>query len=103
MNRRNYTVHLALAASLVLLAAVVGRVSRLDWRGHFDAPQLNVRVETPHGVGGGLAPSEGGVYAVGPENNYRHEVFVRFRHGVSEERIQSIAARLHDRAEDEIE
>jgi subtilisin family serine protease len=101
MNRRNYTVHLALAAALVLLAAVAGQVSRWDWRGRSGRPQLSVRVETPQGDESedtNAAPQTSGL-----ENNYRHEVLVRFRHGVSEERIQSIAARLHDRVEDEIE
>src|SRR5438046_110393 len=36
--RRNYTVHLALAAALVLLAAFVGQVRRWEWKGHFDGP-----------------------------------------------------------------
>ena len=32
MNRHKFTVHLALAAALVLLAALVGQVRRLDWQ-----------------------------------------------------------------------
>jgi thermitase len=99
MNRRNYTVHLALAAALVLLAAVVGRVNRWDWREDFNRPRVSVSVEMPRVV----APAEGGGYSSGPEKNYEHEALVRFKHGVSEERIQAIVARLHDRVEDEIE
>jgi thermitase len=100
MNRRNYTVHMALAAALVLLAAIVGQVSRWDWREHFNRPrQVSVFVERPPVA----APAEGDGYSFGPENNYEHEALVRFRHGVSEERIQAIVARLHDKVEDEIE
>src|ERR1051326_6360157 len=97
MNRRNYTVHLALAAALVLLAAVAGQVSRWDWRGHVTGPRLSVRVETPQRDE--AEDTDAAPQTSGPENNYRHEVLVRFRHGVSEERIQSIAARLHDRGD----
>jgi subtilisin family serine protease len=92
---------LALAAALVLLAAVAGQVSRWDWRGQLSRPQLSVRVETPQrdeSEDTDTAPESSS-----PENNYQHEVLVRFRHGVSEERIQAIAARLHDRVEDGIE
>ena len=49
-------------------------------------------------MGGGDA-----VDSFGPEKGYDHEALVRFKPGVSEERIQAIAARLHDRVEDEIE
>ena len=35
MNRHKFTVHLALAAALVLLAAIVGQVRRWDWRSEF--------------------------------------------------------------------
>src|SRR5947209_5403177 len=101
--RRNYTVHLALAAALVLLAALVGQVRRWEWnRGPFvDRPSTASRqVET--------SPSDemqagDAADRFGPEKGYDHEVLVRFRAGVSEERIQAIASRLHDRVEDEIE
>ena len=98
--RRNYTVHLALAAALVLLAAFVGQVRRWEWGKHSDGPRVSVRVETPPSdeMGGGDA-----VDSFGPEKGYDHEALVRFKPGVSEERIQAIAARLHDRVEDEIE
>ena len=98
--RRNYTVHLALAAALVLLAALVGQVRRWEWKSHSDGPRVSVRVETPPSnetLGGDAADS------FGPEKGYDHEALVRFKPGVSEERIQAIAARLHDRVEDEIE
>src|SRR5437588_346291 len=96
--RRNYTVHIALAVALILLAAIVGQVSRWDWKSHVE--RVSVRVETPR-----IETTDGGMSAqeFGPENNYEHEALVRFRPGVSEERIQAIAARLHDRVEDEIE
>ncbi|HST52587.1 MAG TPA: S8 family serine peptidase [Pyrinomonadaceae bacterium] len=98
--RRNYTVHLALAAALVMLAAIIGQVSRWDWREHFSRQrQVSVFVERPPVA----APAEGSGYSLGPENNYEHEALVRFKRGISEERIQAIVARLHDKVEDEIE
>jgi subtilisin family serine protease len=101
MNRRNYAVHLALAALLVLLAAIIGQVRRWDWRGYFEEPRVTLRVETPQSDesdGAGDARDE-----VGPPKGFEREALVRFKPGVSEERIQAIAARLHDRVEDEIE
>jgi thermitase len=92
MNRRNYTVHFALAASLVLLAAFVGQVRRWESRRTSCAMRVappRARVAEPPRV---LDDLRGDA-----------EVLVRFRAGVSEERVQAIAARLHDRVEDEIE
>ena len=37
MHRRNYTLHVTLAAALVLLAAAAGRIERWDWKSA-DAP-----------------------------------------------------------------
>jgi thermitase len=100
MNRRNYTVHIALAVALILLATIVGQVRRLNWRGHFDEPHVRVRIATPRiEVNSGSDAAD----SFGPENIYEHEALVRFKHGVSEERIQAIVARLHDKVEDEIE
>ncbi|HJQ32127.1 MAG TPA: S8 family serine peptidase [Pyrinomonadaceae bacterium] len=97
MNRRNYTVHVALALALVVLAAAAGRIER--WR--------QTRV-----VGVPLPAAEAPPRRVSPEeerarreraNTGEAEVLVRFKAGVSEERMQAIAAGLHDRVEDEIE
>jgi subtilisin family serine protease len=91
MKRRNYTVHFALAASLVMLAALAGQVSRWESRrGRFVPRSASPRVLT--------APPRAAESFRGDA-----DVLVRFRAGVSEERVQAIAARLNDRVEDEIE
>lgn len=102
MNRRNYTVHLALAALLILLAMVVGRVRRWDWS-HVSAPRVSVRVETPVSRGSDVDESNAAADSFGEERGYEHEAIVRFKPGVSEERIEAIVSRQHDRVEDEIE
>ena len=92
MKGRNYTVHVALAASLVLFAALAGQVSRWESkRTKFvlrEVPPRARTVETPRAI-----------------ETFRGDadVLVRFRAGVSEERKQAIAASLNDRVEDEIE
>jgi subtilisin family serine protease len=92
MKRRNYTVHFALAASLVMLAALAGQVSRWESR----------RAELRR-----LRPLPPRVLTAPPRatESFRGDadVLVRFRAGVSEERVQAIAAQLNDRVEDEIE
>src|SRR4051794_33927205 len=95
MNRRNYTVHFALAAALVMFAALAGQVSR--WESKRRAFVI-----------GELRPVSPRITTVEPPRGAESfrgdaDVLVRFREGVSEERIQSIAARLNDRVEDEIE
>src|SRR5919197_143543 len=102
MNRHKFTVHLALAAALVLLAALAGQVRRLDWqRGPVNRP-------VPQAVAPAVDRDEDQDEAEAVESEEesgpaRAEVLVRFRAGTSEERIQADAARLHDRVEDEIE
>src|SRR5919107_6166631 len=97
MNRRNYTVHVALAAALVLLAAAAGRIER--WQhGRAWEPRMVKQTAPPRRV----SPEDERARRE-RENTGEPEVLVRFRAGVSEERIQAIAAGLHDRVEDEIE
>ena len=96
MNRRNYTLHFALAAALVVLAAAAGRIERWE----------RERVVTPpRGVlRGTVAPPAPRAPQVSESEEERDpEVLVRFRPGVSAERIAAIAAGLNDRVEDEIE
>jgi subtilisin family serine protease len=96
MNRRNYTLHLALACALVVLAAAAGRIER--WEGERGVvPKREVAVvpaapaaDPPLVVGEGDEPDDA-------------EVLVRFKPGVSEARMEEIAASLNDRVEDEIE
>ena len=101
MNRHKFTVHLALAAALVLLAALVGQVRRLDWQKE-PVPQPVTREAAP--ASGDEDQDEAEAVESEEESGpARAEVLVRFRAGTSEERIQADAARLHDRVEDEIE
>ena len=92
MKGRNYTIHVALAASLVLFAALAGQVSRWESKRTKlvlrEVPPRARTVEPPRVL-----------------ESFRGDadVLVRFRAGVSEERKQAIAARLNDRVEDEIE
>jgi subtilisin family serine protease len=97
MNRHKFTVHLALAVALVLLAAFVGQVRRWDWTRRAEQPRAVLNTEEEN-----AAPDEVGEEQ-DEENSGHAEVLVRFRPGTSEERIQADAARLHDRVEDEIE
>src|SRR5919107_2511365 len=97
MNRRNYTVHVALAAALVVLAAAAGRVER--WERERSAAPRPAAGSAPRLA----SPEEEERARRELANTGEPEVLVRFRAGVSEERIQAIAAGLHDRVEDEIE
>src|SRR5215207_2303006 len=94
MNRRNYSLHFALAGALVVLAAAAGRIERWEGSRVGDAPRPRVVVS-------GTAPAPRGTAA--PDEEGEAEVLVRFKPGVSGERMQEIAASLNDRVEDEIE
>jgi subtilisin family serine protease len=95
MNRRNYAVHVVLAAGLVAVAAVAGRVARWDWKRDIAVKRVSVSTRTVE-----QTPRAGANIDADEDDA---EVLVRFKPGVSEERIQTITARLHDRVEDEIE
>src|SRR5215204_3033620 len=98
MNRRNYTLHFALAGALVVLAAAAGRIERWEG-GHAPRYKVVVRETAPPAAPAGSTP-----YVVGwDEARDEPEVLVRFKPGVSEERMQEIAASFNDRVEDEIE
>jgi thermitase len=93
MNRRNYTLHFALAGALVVLAAAAGRIER--WEGS-RAPRPSVAVKE-------TAPAAAPRPPAAFEEEGEAEVLVRFKPGVSQERMEEIAASLNDRVEDEIE
>jgi len=96
MNRRNYTLHLALAGALVVLAAAAGRIERSE-RVRVAAPsRIVVRTSSAPAAARATEPSESA-------NERDAEVLVRFRPDVSEGQIEAIAARLGDRVEDRIE
>jgi subtilisin family serine protease len=95
MNRKNYIGHLALALLLISLAALVGQVRRWQnvQRGTFTARVTREQIEYP--------PHE--TTAVRERRTNDADVLVRFRPGVSEERIVAITSGLNDDIEDEIE
>ena len=96
MNRRNYTLHFVLAGALVVLAAAAGRIERWEGMRVADAPRPQMVIGDAEPAAAPLTPST--PYAEGEA-----EVLVRFKPGVSEERMEEIAASLNDRVEDEIE
>jgi thermitase len=101
MNRKNFLGHLALALTLVLLAAVAGQIRR--WRnearnmpttrGTLMSENLDRQQEVVLDDADDVAFSESG----------KAEIWVRFRSGTTLSTIKDIALRRHDRVEDEIE
>ncbi len=90
MNRNNIWIHVGIAVVLVTMAAVLGQIGR--WR---TSLQLSSdRLQT----GPGLGASNDRISKRG-----HPEVLVRFKPGVSLERIRSIASANHDQMVDEIE
>src|SRR5215213_6162452 len=99
MHRRNYTLHVTLAAALVVLAAAAGRIERWDWKHGDTRVTVAVLREAPPAP---AVPEVAEELSEAPVEN-EAEVLVRFKPGVSEERIEAITAGLNDRVEDEIE
>lgn len=87
MNRQNFLGHLMLALALITLAAFAGQMRR--WQHH------------SHSVLVADSPTTFGPRRVEPLRGA--EVLVRFRPGTSVDSMRSIARRLHDHVEDEIE
>ena len=97
MHRRNYTLHVTLAVALIALAAAAGRIER--WESKPGGERVGVlRESPPPPAARDAAGAVSGAYEEGEA-----EVLVRFKPGVSEERIEAIVAGLNDRVEDEIE
>ncbi len=91
MNRNNIWIHITLAVVLIAIAAVLGQIGR--WRKAIsDAPALPQRVETVK------RPTDDR-----PAKGCMPEVMVRFKSGVSLDRIRSIASAHHDKLPDEVE
>jgi thermitase len=86
MNRHNFLGHLALAITLIFLAAFAGQIRR--WQNQ-PRPLIETRTE--------MVP--GATYV----KRDRAEVLVRFRQGTTMERMRNIALSLNDRIEDRIE
>ncbi|MCA1614719.1 MAG: S8 family serine peptidase [Acidobacteria bacterium] len=98
MHRRNYTLHVTLAAALVVMAAAAGRIQRWEWKRGADAPVGAAVVRTGDRPAPPRVAEESEEYEEGEA-----EVLVRFKPGVSDERVEEIVARLNDRVEDRVE
>src|SRR3712207_9234574 len=97
MNRRNYTLHVALAGALVVLAAAAGRVERWEGRQGVAVKREAVAVAAPPV---GEPPAAGADEA---EDLADAEVLARFKPGASVERMKEIAASLNAEVEEEME
>ena len=88
MNRQNFLGHLALAVTLILIAAFAGQIRHWQREWHSRAP---CRQAVLVGTGGDMPART------------RAEVIVRFRSGTSLAQMKSVAARFNDRLEDQYE
>lgn len=90
MNRNNIWIHVGIAVVLITLAAVLGQIDR--WRTALDVPPVeNIRTER-RVVLNRQSPAHD-----------TPEVLVRFKPGVSLDKIRGIASTNHDSLSDEIE
>ncbi len=92
MNRNNIWIHVGLAGIVVMFAAVLGQIGRWE-------SSLEQGLKADRSV----APAPPAATVQYSSNDSEPEVLVRFKPGVSLDRIRSIAARNHDFVEDEIE
>src|SRR5690349_6000580 len=96
MNRNNFFIHLALALVLILVAAFAGQLSR--WRKEWKS-QVHIVPAADK-----KQPDTVDEIALSETRHFgRAEVLVKFKSGVSDEDIEALTARLHDRVEDRIE
>jgi len=96
MNRNNFFIHLALALVLILVAAFAGQLNR--WQKQW---KTQVRIIP---AADKKRPATTTDFVLNETRTFaRPEVLVKFRSGVSEETIENITSRLHDRVEDRIE
>ena len=91
MNRQNFVWHAALALMLVAVAAFIGQVRR--WQTHTPPPFVEApRAEFP------VHDRE-----VPDAHREARDILVRFREGVSAERIEEITRERNDEVDDQIE
>jgi subtilisin family serine protease len=96
MNRNNFFIHLALALVLILVAAFAGQLSR--WRKEWKSRVHIVPTAEKK------QPATSDEIALSETRSFGSpEVLVKFKSGVSDEAIEALTARLHDRVEDRIE
>jgi subtilisin family serine protease len=91
MNRQNFFGHLALALTIILVAAFAGQLRR--WERHRKDVATRPHIDRAYG------PLQGG----GVRTARVPEVFVRFRDGIDKSEIREITEKLNDRVEDMIE
>jgi|KBSSwiStaDraftv2_1062776.scaffolds.fasta_scaffold112877_3 subtilisin family serine protease len=96
MNRNNIFIHIALALVLILVAAFAGQLNR--WRNQWKSQVRIVPTSEKK------QPSTTEEIALSETRSFgRPEVLVKFKSGVSNEAIETLTSRLHDRVEDRIE
>ncbi|MGB9178990.1 MAG: S8 family serine peptidase [Pyrinomonadaceae bacterium] len=102
MNRNNFLGHLALALTVILVAAFAGQVRR--WQKDWQKQQTEPRAAQPAqpNVDEASDSDEDGDEKE-DEDATKAEVLVRFRAGTSEETIRNDVERFNDDLEDEIE
>ena len=88
MNRNNIWIHVGLAVVLITIAAVLGQIDR--WKAALNVPNN----ESPRRVEKQITAEK---------KTGTPEVLVRFKPGVSLDRIKAIAFANHDSLTDEIE
>ncbi|MEO6051378.1 MAG: hypothetical protein ABIP78_08610, partial [Pyrinomonadaceae bacterium] len=90
MNRNNICIHVGLAVVLITIAAVLGQIERWKTALHGPDKQPTTTVEKTLTLEKNAASST-------------PEVLVRFKPGVTLEKIRNIAVANHDSLSDEIE
>ena len=96
MNRNNIFIHIALALVLILVAAFAGQLNR--WRNQWKSQVRIVPTSEKK------QPSTTEEIALSETRSFgRPEVLVKFKSGISNEAIETLTSRLHDRVEDRIE
>ena len=93
MNRQNFLGHLALAVTIILVAAFAGQLRRWERQ----------RDYTPRAAAPALVEEYGSKEVLVANERRGPEVLVRFRAGTSEATINEITERLNDNVEDNIE
>lgn len=98
MNRQNFFGHLALALTLILLAAFAGQIRRWERWEH-----NTTREEPASSFSKESADDESDEANDDAEEAHKAEVIVHFKPGTSIETIEQIAEQKNDEVEDEIE
>ena len=96
MNRNNIFIHVALAFVLILVAAFAGQLNR--WR-----KQWKSQIQLVPAAEKKRASTTEEIALSETRNFGPPEVLVKFKSGVSRDRIESLTSRMHDRIEDRIE